>query len=113
MKKHLSLYFFFCPMRRSKRQTSVLLKNIFSSYESAKLRGLRGLVDGVGRKFAWVRWVAWVYKILAWVKKMAWVALVRVFAWVVWVHEIVLLKRHYKKFRKIYRKTSLQESLVK
>ena len=56
-------------MKRSKRQTSVLLKNIFSSYESAKLRGLRGLVDGVDRKFAWVMWVAWVYKILAWVKK--------------------------------------------
>ena len=25
----------------------------------------------VGRKFARVTWVAWVYKILAWVKKMA------------------------------------------
>ena len=60
--------------------------------ESAKLRGLRGLVGGVGgvgRKFAWV---AWVYKILGWVKKMAWVG---IFAWVAWVHEIVLLKRHY------------------
>ena len=31
--------------------------------ESAKLRGLSG------RKFAWVTWVAWVCKILAWVKK--------------------------------------------
>ena len=40
--------------------------------ESAKLRGLRGLVGGVGgvgRKFAWV------YKILGWVKKMAWVGI--------------------------------------
>ena len=45
--------------------------------ESAKLRGLCGLVGGVGdvgQKFAWPTCVVWVYKILAWVKKMAWVA---------------------------------------
>ena len=47
--------------------------------ESAKLRGLRGLMGRVG---AWVHgcvggmgqtlaWVAWVHKILAWVKKTA------------------------------------------
>ena len=50
---------------------------------------MRECMGGVGRKFVWV------YKILAWVKKMAWVAWVGIFAWVTWVHEIVLLKRHY------------------
>ena len=63
--------------------------------ESAKLRGLSGLVGEVGRKFARVTWVAWVYKILAWVKKMAWATWVGLSAWVAWVHEIVSLKRHY------------------
>ena len=35
---------------------------------------VRGCVGGVGPKFACVTWVAWVYKMLVWVKKMAWVA---------------------------------------
>ena len=35
---------------------------------------IHGCVDGVGQKFAWVTWVAGVYKILAWVNKFfAWV----------------------------------------
>ena len=33
MEKHLSLYFFFSSMKRSTRQTSVLLKNIFSLHK--------------------------------------------------------------------------------
>ena len=42
---------------------------------------------------------------------MAWVAWIGILAWVAWVHKIVLLKRHYLKFRKMYRKTSVLESL--
>ena len=34
-------------------------------------------------------WVAWAHKILAWVKKMAWVAWVGILAWVAWVHKIL------------------------
>lgn len=43
-------------------------------------------VDGVGQILARV---AWVYKILAWVKKMAWVAWVGVLSWMAWVHKIL------------------------
>ena len=46
-------------------------------------------VGGVGQILAWVTWVAWVYKMLAWVKKMAWVAWVGVLSWVAWVHKIL------------------------
>ena len=60
----------------------------------------RSLLNYVGCVGSWVAWMAWVEnlrglrgsKILGWVKKMAWVG---IFAWVAWVHEIVLLKRHY------------------
>ena len=39
---------------------------------------------------AWMAWVAWFCKILAWVKKMAWVPWVEILAWVAWVHKISL-----------------------
>ena len=55
--------------------------------ESAKLRGLSG------RKFAWVTWVAWICKIWRGSKKKAWVVWVGIFTWVMWVYEIVLLKK--------------------
>ena len=45
-------------------------------------------MGGVRQTLAWVVWVAWVCKILAWVKKMAWVAWVEILAWVAWVHKI-------------------------
>ena len=57
----------------------------------------------------WVAWVTWV----AWACKILWVACVGILAWLPWVHEIVLLKRDYYKFRKIYRKVSVLDSLVK
>lgn len=41
------------------------------SQEFAKLRGLRGYLGSMGQKYGLLAWVAWVYKILTWVKKMA------------------------------------------
>ena len=49
--------------------------------------GGMGIVGGVGQTLAWV---AWIRKILAWDKKMAWVAWVEILAWVAWVHKIGL-----------------------
>ena len=40
---------------------------------------------------SWVKkmaWVAWVHKILAQIKRMAWVVWVEILAWVAWVHKI-------------------------
>ena len=83
------------------------------------------LPNYVGYVGLWVAWVASIenlrrsrglhgsLKFWGGLKKMAWEAWVGVFPWVAWVHEIVLLKRHHQKFRKIYRKTSVLESLVK
>ena len=45
-------------------------------------------MGGVVQTLAWVAWVAWVCNILAWVKKMVWVAWVEILAWVAWVHKI-------------------------
>ena len=43
---------------------------------------------GVGQTLARVAWMAWDCKILACVKKMAWVAWVEILAWVAWVQKI-------------------------
>ena len=48
---------------------------------------VRGCMGGVGQTLVWVTWVAWVCKILAWVKKMSWVAWVEISVWVAWVHK--------------------------
>ena len=34
---------------------------------------VRGYVGDMSQKFAWVMWVAWVYKILAWVWNFMWI----------------------------------------
>ena len=60
-----------------------------------------GCVGGVGQTLVWV---AWVHKILAWV---TWV---EILAWVEWVSGVLF---YYQKFRKIYRKVPVLESLVK
>ena len=39
---------------------------------------MHGFVGGMGQTLVWVAWGAWVHKILAWVKKMAWVAWVEI-----------------------------------
>ena len=49
------------------------------SYMSAV--SLLNSVGSVGQTLAWVAWLVWVCKILAWVKKMAWVAWVEILAW--------------------------------
>ena len=33
-------------------------------------------------------WVAWVHKILAWAKKIAWLMWFKILAWVAWVHKV-------------------------
>ena len=46
------------------------------------------------KKLAWVAWVEflawvpWVHKILAWAKKMAWVTWFKILVWVAWVHKV-------------------------
>ena len=47
---------------------------------------MRGFVGGVGQTLVWV---AWICKILAWVKKKAWVLWVKILEWVAWVHKIL------------------------
>ena len=46
-----------------------------------------GVVDQI---LVWVAWVALVQKVLAWVKKMAWVEILLWVAWVVWVHKTLI-----------------------
>ena len=62
---------------------------------------VHGFVGGVGQTFVWVAWVgkilawvkkkawvAWVHKILAWDKKKTGVTWVKILTWVTWVHKI-------------------------
>ena len=58
---------------------------------------VRGLVGNVGQILAWGAWVAWVHKILVWVKRKAWAEWVKILARVVWC----FVKKVFLKFRKI------------
>ena len=65
---------------------------------------VRGCVGGMDQILAWVVWVAWVHKSLAWV---AWV---EILAWVEWVSDV---KKILLKICKIYRKAPVLEPLGK
>ena len=73
-----------CAENLEKRIQSQVKYHSIESGKSCGLHGLvglvgsvgawvRGCVGHVGRKLACVRWVAWVYKILAWVQHLTWV----------------------------------------
>ena len=65
-------------------QKNVMLHKKMLCCTKKSLLNSVGSMGGVGQTLAWV---AWVCKILAWVKKMVQVVWVESLAWVAWVHK--------------------------